>query len=557
MRDFLYRKKNQARQLDPVLLLGRPGVILLILLWVGLSCRVLEARAVEDKPRFDIKGFLVEGNTLLPEKPFDDSYEDSPIQEISIQEILEEFVGPDKTVDDIEAARSKLEQTYHHKGYPTVLVNIPEQTVADGLVKLEVIESRIRRVRISGNRYFTMENILKDLPTLHEGEIIYLPHLQDELTLVNRNPDLRVEPMLVPGKRFGTVDVELKVKDKLPLHGSLELNNRASENTTSLRLNGVLRYDNLWQKEHSASFQYQTAPKDTSEVQVLAGSYVLPTPWNDDHRLALYSVWSDSDTAFGEGFRLNSKGYVVGFRYVMPLAAYKLYTHNISVGLDYKDFEERSRVYFEDLNINYLPLSFAYNSSLPDETGLTSFSASLNMSFRGLVAEPEEFDDKRLGALGNYIYLTAGIERAQKLPYKSSLFVKVDGQIADQPLISNEQFTAGGMESVRGYKESSEAGDNGIHATVELGGPDLAEFVEFGKKADVYPFIFYDVAHLAVLKPQDLQDRSFTLAGTGFGLRGGFTDYLDYETDWAWALKSQGEVHSGDTMFNFKIKCKF
>lgn len=302
------------------------------LLLLAIFCSFVAVVSAEEVQRFHIKGFIVEGNTLLADKPFAEIYDDSPrFDTLSVQEILEEFLGPDQTVEVIEAARDKLERSYHEQGYPTVLVNIPEQTVEDGFVKLQVVESVIRRVRVTGNRYFTMENILKDVPTLDEGEIIYMPHLQEELALVNRNPDMRVEPVLVPGKTFGTVDVELKVTDKLPLHGSLELNNRASADTSPLRLNGVLRYDNLWQKEHSVSLQYQTAPKKTEEVQVMAASYVMPTPWNDDHRLAFFSVWSDSQSAFGEGFQMIGSGYTFGARYVMPLAPYKLYTHNISV----------------------------------------------------------------------------------------------------------------------------------------------------------------------------------------------------------------------------------
>lgn len=541
-------------------LFSRHGVALILMCWSLLAIRVVESRAAEGEPRFDIKGFIVQGNTLLPDKPLAAEFDDSPrFDTLSVQEILEEFLGPDKGVDVIEAARTKLEQSYHEQGYPTVLVNIPEQTVADGFVKLEVVESVIRRVRVTGNRYFTMENILKDVPTLEEGEIIYLPHLQEELALVNRNPDMRVEPVLVPGKTFGTVDVELKVTDKLPLHGSLELNNRASADTSPLRLNGVLRYDNLWQKAHSVSLQYQTAPKKTDEVQVVAGSYVMPTPWNDDHRLALFSVWSESQSAFGEGFQMIGSGYTFGVRYVMPLAPYKLYTHNISLGFDYKDFDETTTFFDENLKtpITYLPLTFSYNSSLPDEGGLTSFSSSLNMSMRGLVSDQREFETKRYMARADYLYLTAGVERMQKLPAKCSLFAKLDGQVSDQPLISNEQFTAGGMDTVRGYKESSAAGDEGVHATVELSGPDMAEFFEFAAKADLFPYLFYDWAGMRIRKPLEGQERRINLESAGFGMRGKITQYLDYEANWAIAMKDRSPTEAWHEYFSFKLKMIF
>lgn len=538
------------------------AVLLLLLFCSIFGCGFRLAFAADEaETRFEIQGFIVEGNTLLPDAPLDGTQE-TPIQHSpTLQTVLEPYTGPDKTVAEIEQARASLENTYHKIGYPTVLVNIPEQTMEDGMVRLEVIESTIRRVRVTGNKYYTMENIQEDLPSLREGEVLNLPRLQEELQLANRNADLRVEPSLMPGKNFGTVDVELKVKDQMPLHGSLELNNRNSTDTTDLRLNGVLRYDNLWQQEHSASLQYQTSPQDTDEVQVLAGSYVLPTPWHDDHRVAFYSVWSDSNTAFGEGFQMVGSGFIFGARYVIPLAPHDQYSHNITIGLDYKDFDEASTFFSEELKtpITYLPFNCSYNSSLTDEGGTTSFSAAVNMAFRSLVTDQREFEVKRYKARADYIFLTVGLERTQKLPLQTNLFVKLDGQLADQPLISNEQFTAGGMKSVRGYKESSSAGDNAVHSTVELSGPDLAESMPFypSFKIDIYPFVFYDIAYLSIIEPLPGQAKNINLQGAGFGLRGLITEHLEYETDLAWALQDQDQVETGDMMVYFSLKSLF
>jgi len=41
------------------------------------------------------------------------------------------------------------------------------------------------------------------------------------------------------------------------------------------------------------------------------------------------------------------------------------------------------------------------------------------------------------------------------------------GQVASEPLISNEQFGAGGVNSVRGYREGEVFGDDGWRASIE------------------------------------------------------------------------------------------
>lgn len=497
---------------------------------------------------FDIRRIVVEGNTLLSDE--------------LVSKVLDEFTGQDKNADDAEKAREKLEGLYHREGYPTVLVNIPEQTVDEGIITLQVIESRIGKVRVTGNQYFTLKSIMRHLPSFRKGEILHIPSVQADLNKTNSNPDLKVTPVLMAGREPGTTDVELKVKDQLPFHGSIELSNRSSHDTTDLRLNSIIGYHNLWQKEHSISLQYQIFPEKTEEAEVIAGSYVFPAPWDDDHRVALYGIWSDSETAFGEGFQVVGKGNIFGARYVVPLPVYKTYAHNITIGIDYKDFEEMLGFQSEKVGttktpITYLPLSFSYSASLPDQTGFTQFSAGANMALRGIVTDQREFEDKRYKALGNYLYVTAGIERIQRLPAGMSLFLKLDGQLANQPLISNEQYSAGGMESVRGYKESEELGDNAIHGTIELRAPDLAGIFDLQGKFSFTSYLFYDAAELSTKDPLPEEDRSVVIDGAGAGVRGYVTRYIEYGFDCATALADTDRTEKGDTLVYFRVKCEF
>jgi len=566
MKPAFRRGRNLSTPLLLILLALRPYPAFAQMEEAAPTAAGQEAPGEADAASFTISGFKVNGNTLLPEKPIMLD-EEMPILIPNLADILEEFAGENKSITDVEAARVKLEKTYHDLGYPTVLVNVPDQTLENGVVVLEVVEGKVRRVRVTGNRYFTMADIVKDTPSLKPGAIIYLPRLQEELMVVNTHPDMKVEPTLMPGKDFGTVDVELKVEDKMPLHGNLELNNRASVDTTDLRLNGMLRYDNLWQKGHSLSGQFQTTPEDTNEVQVLSASYVLPPPWQDEHRLAFFSVWSDSQSAFGEGFETIGSGFIFGLRYVIPLQPYALYTHNLTAGLDYKDFDET--VGFtgqEDLvtPMQYWPLSFSYSGSLPDEGGVTVFSAGLNMALRELGTDTKQFAIKRYQSRGGYLYGTFGVERRQKLPWQTALYVKVDGQITNEPLISNEQYTAGGMESVRGFKEASESGDNAVHLLTEFSAPDLLKGLDMKMPCNLEPFLFYDLAALSIKYPLEGQDASFNLSGAGAGIRGMIAGHYSFEVDWAIALTSSSEVSTGEPQVSagdqevyFKVKYTF
>lgn len=529
------------------------SIIGIAVMLIGLSFAGVQAE--ENPGAFEIKTFEISGNSLYPAE--------------KLLETVQSFAGENKTAADVEKARDTLEKFYHESGYPAVLVNIPEQTVQEGVVKLHVIESRVGRVKVSGNRYFTSEKLLRDIESFNPGQMLYLPKVQRELGRVNRHADIKVSPVMTPGRAPGTIDIELKVEDQLPLHGSLELNNKAGHDTTELRLNGMLRYDNLWQREHSLALQYQTAPLDFSELQVLSGAYMMAAPWEEDHQWVLYGVWTDSKTViegkteFG-GFQVAGKGLIVGTRYVVPLPPYKLYAHNLTLGASYSDFAES--VGYENpatgentyTPIRYMPFSLGYDAVLQDPWGgMTQFHAGLNLSFRGLVSDQHEFELKRFKGNAGYLYVRAGAERNQKLPWGMGLLMKLEGQLSDSPLISNEQYQAGGMDSVRGYKEGEAAGDDAVYARLELTFPDPLE--KFGglKRMQMNPFVFYDYAYLSIKDPLPAQAQSTRLEGTGVGLRGSITKYLEYELDWGLSLNDTDKIEKYCSSVYFKIKGVF
>ena len=491
--------------------------------------------------RFDVWEYRIGGNTLL----------DVQLVEKTVYPLL----GADRTIDDVEAARAALEKVYRDAGYPTVLVNIPEQSVDDGVVRLEVLEGRVDRLRITGSRYFSLARIRAQVPSLAPGVIPDLASAQAQLNALNRrSADRAVMPVLRPGRTPGTVEVELRVKDQFPLHGSLELNDRYSISTTRLRLNAALRYDNLWQKEHSVSLQYQTSPEDMDEVQVWVGSYVARAG-NSGNILALYAVHSESDTATVGTLAVIGQGEIYGARGILPLRGTQRYTHSLTLGVDFKDFNESILLQGADaLNtpISYVPWSIQYGGTRFGEEAQTRFSAGVTFGIRGLGNDADEFDNKRFGARPNFIYLRAGLERDQPLFLGMRLSGKLEGQLADSPLVSNEQFSAGGAESVRGYHESERLGDDAVFARLELSRP-LAPFrwVE-----ELRPFLFAEGAALRLKDPLPEQADRHELASAGAGLRLR-AKRLSAALDWAHPFEATDQVARGDDRVHFSIEYAF
>jgi hemolysin activation/secretion protein len=102
-----------------------------------------EAPVVEEK--FDIFEYQVEGNSKLTN--------------VEIETAVYPFLGEKRTFTDVRKAREALEKAYHQAGYLTVLVDIPEQEVANKVVKLSVTESKIGKLRIKDSDYYSLGRI--------------------------------------------------------------------------------------------------------------------------------------------------------------------------------------------------------------------------------------------------------------------------------------------------------------------------------------------------------------------------------------------------------------
>ena len=101
-----------------------------------------------------------------------------------------------------------------------------------------------------------------------------------------------------------------------------------------------------------------------------------------------------------------------GVRYVLPLPAFTNYSHNLIIGLDYKDFQNLTSQLTntpstssnaQNPPVTYVPLSFVYTSFLTDPRGMTQFNTGLNMAFRGLISDETAFAQNRYDARGDYL----------------------------------------------------------------------------------------------------------------------------------------------------------
>jgi hemolysin activation/secretion protein len=507
----------------------------------------VQGQSEQTPANFDLLELRVKGNTLIDKK--------------QMERTIYPFLGLKKNLDNVENARATLEELYRTQGYQTVSVDIPEQDVKNGIVYLQVEEGKVSRLRVKDSRYFSLGKIKAGVPELAEGNVPNFPRMQKQLAaLGGQSLDRKIQPVLRAGETPGTLEVDLKVKDELPLHGRLELNGRNTSSTSRLRLVSSLHYDNLWQEMHSASLMYQVSPENSKEVDVWAGTYVMPV-FSTDAKLALYAVSSSSSAQIASAGSLSviGIGNIYGARFIKPLTPLDSYFHSATLGVDYKDFKEDVNLQGADsikTPIAYTPFLAQYSGSYNGKESMTSFDLGLHFSVRGLGNDQREFEDKRAYAKANFMYITGDVKFEHELPMGMALKGHVSGQKADSPLVSNEQFSLGGAQNVRGYFETQALADDGLFGSLELHSPHLG--LEEWEYLDSLKFLaFVDAGRGWINSPLPGNVKGNSLSSGGVGMHFKLWKQFSGAFDVGIPFVTLKPVNSGDPRLHFSVVSEF
>ena len=477
---------------------------------------------------------------------------------LQVESVLVPFLGPGRTLEDVERARVALEKAYFDLGYQTVVVAIPPQTVRGGVVTLKVTEGKVGRLRVNGTKWFSPFEIKRLAPSVQEGKVPNFNDLVKDIVVLNQWPDRRVTPALRAGSEPGTVDVDLNVQETPPIHGSVEGNNRYSVNTVHFRLNGALRYDNLWQLGHSLGFSFQVAPKRPKDALVFAGNYLARFPGAPWFTLAFNGVVQDSDVSTLGGTAVRGRGRIFGTRAVANLPGSTEFFHALSAGLDYKLFlEDISAGESKQSNpVHYWPMTFQYGGTVLGRSSQTAFSVSAVFNIRGLSSSDVDFDNKRYKASASFVYYRGDLAHTQGLPGDLQLFFKVNGQYGPDPLVGPEQFTAGGADSVRGYLEVEASGDLGALGSFEFRSPSLARWL--GPTVTDWRFYaFTEGGRVWIHDPLPEQKVFATLWSVGGGTRFRLWDHLSGTFDVGVPLTEAGPTPKYQPRIHFRVAGEF
>lgn len=504
-----------------------------------------ETETANNAPKVDINEYIVRGNSVLDAR--------------TIELAVTPYLGPQRTMKDVENARDALLSAYNARGYQSVYVDLPEQQVTGGVVYLQVNETKVGRVRVVGAQYNSPLEVREQVPALQEGKVPDFNLAQAQLTTLNRSAKRQVMPLVKQGALPGTMDVDLKVDDSSPWRASAGLNNDYSADTKELRATASIGHDNLWQLGHSASLSFFGTPQDLNQTKVWSGSYTAPLR-DSNWTLDASGYKSDSTVSTVGGTTVLGKGYAIGFKATYTVPNTGNWWHTMSVGVDFKNNEEALQLggTGDKVPLKYAPITLGYMGFVQNERSQYSLGLTMIAGTRSLFgygSDEQAFAYKRYEAKPNFMVLKADLNGSYSFENEMQVGFRFAGQLTDSPLVSGEQIAAGGMNSVRGYLSAETTGDYGVVGSLELRSKPLNYFNPLVENWRVYAF--GDASRLKLRDPLIEQQDLFTLASVGFGTSFRLGEQISGRVDVGYPLKAGPRTEKHDTRVNFSLNASY
>jgi hemolysin activation/secretion protein len=497
--------------------------------------------------RFDISRFQVDGNTLL--------------DPAAVERVLAPYAGTGRDFGDVQMALEALEAEYRARGYNLVQVALPEQELNHGAVRLQVVETRIGRIRVEGNSHYDEANIRASLPGLREGRSPNLGEVSSSLRLANENPAKKTTLQLQGGGRDDEVDAVLKVADDKPWRIGASVDNSGNKTTGEAQLTVQYQHANLGGRDHVMSLQYTTAIENPSQVSVYGIGYHIPL-YSLGDSIDLFASYSDvnSGTVLAGIVNLDvsGRGSVAGIRYNQVLRRVGDYESRLSYGLDHKAFENNISLQAvpnaqlgNDITVH--PLSVTYAGSWAAAGSELSFSLSaLHNIAGGDKGGGADFERARANASKNYKILRYNAAFGKALPNDWQLRFSLSGQQTGDALVPGEQFGAGGAGTVRGFAERDLSNDVGRLFSAEMYTPNLCGAIQ-GIASQCRALAFFDTAYVRRNEALPGEQRDASIGSVGLGFRLALGKAVSMQLDYGHVIDGGNTKSKGDDRLHVKL----
>jgi hemolysin activation/secretion protein len=442
---------------------------------------------------------------------------------------VQPFENRDLTFEQLLEIRTAVTKFYTDRGYTTSGAFLPPQDeLADGIVKIQVIEGELEQIEIRGLRR-VRESYVRKRIARNAKPPLKISSLETALQLLQIDPlftSVRAE--LKAGTRPGRSVLTVTLKEAPALHGGILIENRESPSVGSIGGTAFLTHGNLLGFGDRFSFEYEL----TEGIKRYDFGYEFPIN-PQDGTLSLRYTRNDSkivEAPFSVlGITSNSETVSLGFR--QPIQRTPTNEFALGLTLDVR----RSQTFLLDSipfsfslgpengesKVTVLRFSQDWISRTPSRVLAARSQFSLGLPILDATVNDTGTDGRFLSWVGQFQWV-------QSLGNDMIVISRIAAQLSPDSLLPLEQFSIGGIDTIRGYRQNQRVGDNGVTGSLEIRIPIVRDPDSFG----VLQFApFFDIGtvwnsnNIAIANPR-------TLISVGIGLRWQRDPFLSLRLDW-------------------------
>jgi hemolysin activation/secretion protein len=482
--------------------------------------------------RFDITHYVAHGNTLIPQS--------------TVDELLAPYTGSGRDFGSVQQALETLEKAYAARGFNAIQVILPEQTLESGTVHFLVVENRLAKIRVEGNRHFSSENYQRSLVALESGKTPNFDEMVDNLRLLNENPAKQATVVMRAGENEGEVDAAVRASDQPPIRYAVTFDNTGNAQTGPFRIGAAVQHANLFDSDHVVSFQAITSPLRARQVKIYGLGYQAPL-YSSKGTLGMFLGYSNVNSGtvntVGGNFNIAGSGIIVGLRYTQLIPQRGDWEHKLALGWDWRAYQSNvtivggSTKLVPDVTVH--PLSLTWQSTLRKaDSELSGYVSLIQNLPGGNDGNDSQFQKvgSRPGANALYQLWRYGVNFQKALGSDWAFRANLTGQHTRQSLVTGEMFGIGGADSVRGFLEREHSNDKGHRGSLELYSPELGARLLDNLKLRVLGF--YDFGWVKRVHPTPAEIYSTGIASMGIGVRASLGKDITARLDYASVVDS-------------------
>lgn len=363
-------------------------------------------------------------------------------------------------LDDLIRVAEAITAKYRADGYFLTRAAAPYK-IADGQGRLVVYEGYVGEVAFEGDAVPAVGALFADLP---DRRPLKLTDLDRRLSLAGDLPGVKVtarlEPILEdPARHRLVVRTEAQ-----RLSASLYADNRGTESAGPLQVYARGALNSAVISGDQLALGVLTTPEDLEEFVQADLSYAIPLRGGARVR-ALVTASKAEGEADGFNAALGNESQSASLRLSVPVVRQRDRSLWLAATAEARRVEQNwSTGDYED---EILVARASVSGDRDWSGGYTTGFAQVSRGFGGFGGEPSD-GRTRWDADARFWKINLYGSHYRDIGSKAGLFVAASGQWSPDPLLSSEEFSAGGLPVGRAYDYGEIMGDRGVGGQAEL-----------------------------------------------------------------------------------------